>query len=433
MLNLITFNRWWDTGQVDEFYLKPYKRCLFYTLIDYLEARQILTIYGLRRTGKTTLIYQTISQILKSGTPPKNILYFSFDENISNLEELFKTYSEFILSSNLAKPKRIYVFLDEIQKLNDWQNQIKIFYDLYPNIKFIISGSASILVQKGAKESLAGRIFEFVLPLLSFREFLELKNEKAITVPTDLFRFDVLKEIYLAKERLSLYLLDYAKKGGFIELMNEVDDRKIRDYSKSIIERCIFVDLPGIYKIKHTQLLKTIVDLITSNPGLLLDYSTLSDTFNRDQRVIADYIFYLKYVMLIKTFYNFGKNRFTSERKLKKVYPGSTNFIFGNYPQKFQDPEFFGKIIENLVAINIKEEFFWRLRNNEIDFILEDATPLEVKYKNQVSPKEIFPVLSFCKKYKSNRSVVLTRDLLKHEQKNGVEVFFIPVWIFLLK
>ncbi|MBU2495983.1 MAG: ATP-binding protein [Candidatus Omnitrophota bacterium] len=432
MLNLMTFNRWWDSGKVDGFYLKPYKRNLFRILTDYLKDRQVLAIYGLRRTGKTTLIYQIVEELLKNNIPPKNILYFSFDENVSNLEELFRNYSEFVLFSDLTKPKRLYIFLDEIQKLSNWQNQIKIFYDLYPNIKFIISGSASILVQKGAKESLAGRIFEFILPLASFREFLELKNEKIRSITGDFFQITPLKEIYLAKERISPHLLDYAKKGGFIELLNEDDDRKIKDYARTIMERIIFADLPGMYKIRHSELLKMIMDIVNSNPGFLLDYATLSDTFKRDQRVVADYIFYLKYAMLIKSFYNFSKNRFTSERKLKKVYSGSTNFIFAGHSEKFQNPEFLGKVIENLVAINLKEEFFWRLRNNEVDFILKDNTPLEVKYKNQITLKEISPLLSFCKKFKIRKGIILTKDLLKQEQISGVEIIFIPVWIFLL-
>jgi len=74
MLNLITFNRWWDTGRVDNIYLKPYKRKLFFRLAQYLDTRQILVVYGLRRTGKTTLMYQLIDFLLKNGVPRKQIL-----------------------------------------------------------------------------------------------------------------------------------------------------------------------------------------------------------------------------------------------------------------------------------------------------------------------------------------------------------------------
>lgn len=433
MLNLITFNRWWDANQVDEIYLKPYKRGLFYSVIDYLDDRQILAVYGIRRTGKTTLLYQLIDSLIKKGIPAKNILYFSFDDNSSTLEELFKNYSELVISEPLFKQNKIYVFLDEIQKLDNWQNQIKIFYDLYPNMKFVISGSAGILLQKGAKESLAGRIFEFVMPLLPFREFLELKNEKIPPAKyLDFSDFNFLKQIYLSGERISPHLLDYAKKGGFLEIINETDDRKIKEYGRTIVERVIFGDLTAFFKVKHPNVFKSILELIMSNPGLLLDYASLSKLIGHDQRMMADYIFYLKYAMLIKVFYNFSRNKFASERKLKKAYMGSTNFIFGSYPERFQSPDFLGKIIENLVAINIKDEFFWRLRNSEIDFISKDAMPIEVKYKNQISNKEIAPILHFCEKFKVKEAVILTKDMLKQELMQQIKVNFIPVWMFLL-
>lgn len=433
MLNPITFNRWWDTNQVPEIYLLPYKRRLFYSIVDYLDDRQILAVYGIRRTGKTTLLYQLIDFLIKKGVPSKNILYFSFDDNSSNMEELFKNYSELAVSEPLFKQKRIYVFLDEIQKLSNWQNQIKIFYDLYPNIKFIISGSAGILLQKGAKESLAGRIFEFVMPLLPFKEFLELKNEKIDSLRyLDFSDFNSIKQIYLSKERISPHLLDYAKKGGFLEILNETDNRKIKEYGRTIVERIIFGDLTATFQFKYPNMFKAILDLIMSNPGLLLDYASLSKLLGHDQRLTADYTFYLKYAMLIKIFYNFSRNKFASERKLKKAYMGSTNFIFGSYPERFVSPDFLGKIMENLVAINIKDEFFWRLRNSEIDFISKKTVPMEVKYKNQILNKEIAPVLYFCEKFKSKEAVILTKDILKQESIQKIKINFIPIWIFLL-
>jgi len=178
MLNLITFNRWWEEGKVEEMYLKPFKRDLFYSLVKFLNTRQIILLYGIRRVGKTTILYQLIDYLLKNGVNKKNILYFSFDEANVSLDEVLKNYSELVLGKDILKEKKIYLFLDEIQKLNNFQNQLKVYYDLYPNIKFIVSGSASLSIYKGVKESLAGRVYEFVLPLLSFSEYLTFLGEK---------------------------------------------------------------------------------------------------------------------------------------------------------------------------------------------------------------------------------------------------------------
>jgi len=357
MLNLITFNRWWDTGEVEKVYLKPYKRRLFYTIKKFLEKRQIILIYGLRRTGKTVLMYQLIDFLLKSGVDKKRILYFSFDEKIASLEELFRTYKELVLGKDILKEKRIYVFLDEIQKLENWQNQLKIFYDLYPNVKFIVSGSASLVISKGAKESLAGRVYEFVLPLLSFYEYLDFLGEKIPSVE-NIFNLSQLKEIYLKKERIVPLFFSYLKNGGFIEIAKEEDELEIKEYSKSILEKIIFADIPLSFKIKEPQILRAILELTASHPGFLLDYSKLAEIFKKDQRVISNYVFYLAYSLLIKLFYNFSGSRFVSERKLKKVYLGSTNFIFQFFPEKISQPEFLGKMIENLVAMFLDNNFF---------------------------------------------------------------------------
>lgn len=432
MLNLITFNRWWDTGRVDNIYLKPYKRKLFFRLAQYLDTRQILVVYGLRRTGKTTLMYQLIDFLLKKGVPRKQILYFSFDEKISTLEELIKTYSDLIISKDLARVERIYIFLDELQKLKGWENQLKIFYDLYPNIKFIVSGSASVTIQKRTVESLAGRIYEFVLPLLPLKEFLELKGESIESI-NELWNYENLKEVYLAKERIAPYLLEYTKKGGFIELTNEPDDEKVKKYASSIIERVVFMDLPSSFNIRHPQILRVIIELIASNPGFLLDYVGLSQTLGKDQRVIADYFHYLRYSLLVKSLYNFSKSRFISERKLKKAYLGSTNFIYGFYPERFIEPRSLGKIMENLVAVNTDARFFWRLRNHEVDLVTNEDIPLEVKYRNKIADKETTCLIKFCGNFKINRGIVITRDLLNHRVIGKTELLYIPLWIFLLK
>lgn len=433
MLNLITLNRWWDTGRVDTIYALPYKRELFHQVVGYLDARQIVVIYGLRRTGKTTLMYQLIDYILRSGIPKKHILYFSFDEKVTSLEELMKSYSELVLAKEISKEKRIYVFLDEVQKLEDWENQLKMYYDLYPNVKFIVSGSASIMIQKKTTESLAGRIYEFILPLLPFKEFLELKKESVIVDKNMYSDFNRLKEIYLGRERIAPYLVEYAKKGGFIELTEESDDEKIKRYASSIIEHIVFVDLAAEFNIRHSQVLKTIVELIASNPGFLLDYTHLSRVLSIDQRVIADYIHYLKYAFLVKSLYNFSKSRFVSERKLKKIYLGSTNFIYGIHSTKFFDPIFLGKVMENLAVINADTQFFWRLRNHEVDMIDSENVPIEVKYKEKISEKDSNSLIKFCTQFKVKRGMVITKQLLDKKEKEGIELLYIPLWIFLLR
>ncbi|MFH0795937.1 MAG: ATP-binding protein [Candidatus Omnitrophota bacterium] len=432
MLNLMTFNRWWDTGRVEPIYLKPYKRPLFFELIKFLDTRQILLIYGLRRVGKTTLMYQLIDFLLEKGTEKKIILYFSFDERISSLEELFRTYVELVLGKDILKENRVYVFLDEIQKLPDWQNQLKLFYDLYPNVKFVVSGSASLIIAKGTNETLAGRVYEFILSLLNFPEYLSLVGPN---VPPfhDIFDFSTLKEIYLKRDSLSPFFFSYLKKGGFIEIATEEDDLKIKEYAKSILDKMVFGDIPLSFSLREPQVLKTIVELVASNPGFLLDYSKLAETLNKDQRVVANYIFYLKYSLLVKLLYNFSPSKFVSERKLKKIYLISTNFIYQLFSERFSNPDFVGKIVENLVVTSSQSTFFWRERQAEVDLVMSETIPLEIKYKNTLDKDDVNGILRFADRFKSRKAIILTKEILKEDKIEGLPVYFIPVWLYLLK
>ena len=139
-----------------------------------MDYRQIILLFGIRRAGKTTLMHQLIDHLLRDQqVDPFRIVYFSFDLQELGLEGILESYELEILKQDIRDAEKIYLFLDEIQKLNDWSNKVKILYDQYPNLKIILSGSAALPLQKGTKESLAGRFFEFRVDPLSFNEFLE--------------------------------------------------------------------------------------------------------------------------------------------------------------------------------------------------------------------------------------------------------------------
>ena len=164
----------------------------------------------------------------------------------------------------------------------------------------------------------------------------------------------------------------------------------------------------------------------------MLDYSKLAKIFSKDQRVISDYVFYLKYSLLVKLLYNFSGSKFTSERKLKKVYLTSPNFIFQFFPEKISDPEFLGKMIENLVVAFSKSEFFWREGQNEVNLVLKDKIPLEVKYRERIERESLKGIFKFSQKFNSQKSIILTKEELKEEKINRIQIYFIPAWIYLL-
>lgn len=417
---LTKFNEWWTTKKVKESLLEDYKRPLFFDIVGYLEKRQILLITGLRRVGKTTLMYQLIQELLDKKIDSVCIIYFSFDEDLADFEDLIRTYEEKILKRGIRekiKEERIYIFLDEIQKCENWQNKIKILYDLYPKLKFIISGSASVQIDKRAKESLAGRIFDFLLQPLTFGEFLGWKSIKVDKKNLEIFQRDVLP-----------YFYDYLRKGGFPEIVYEDDNEKIKNYIKNtVIERIIYKDLPEEFGIKDYELLKILTEMIATQPGMIINYDSLSRRLHRDKRTIMNYIFYLEYSMLIKLISNYREGFLVSSKKLKKAYIMNTSISFC-LVEDFYSNRFLERVYENFAVIETGTRNYYR-NKYEVDIVLKKdgkIIPIEIKFGDT----EVDSMLQFLSEFNIEKAIVLTRDIFDKRISNKKEILFVPLWAF---
>ena len=410
-MDIKDINPWWKTGKLKEEYEKLPPRAILNEIVPFIEKRQIIAIHGLRRTGKTTLMHHIINILLKNNKPT-NIIYYTFDLFDEKIEEILKRARELL---GTDEKEKAFVFLDEIQKHSDWENELKILYDNLPNIKFFISGSSSLFIEKKTKESLGGRAFSFVLDPLTFKEYL---NIKSIEIKGNLFE----KE---AKEALNHYL----RIGGFPELIDERDSVKIDKYVKElIIDRVVYIDIPTAFGIDEPQLLERILSIISAAPGSIIDYESLANDLSRNRKTISNYIFYLEKAFLIKKLYNYSKNLLTTEKKSKRMYPTSTAFAY-----LFNSEE--GRIIETGVLMNGDFRFFSRDGNKEVDFIKIDKTtiPIEIKYTDKVKDKDLKGLFRFFDVHNLKEGLVITKGLEEVKRVNGKTVKYIPLWKWLLK
>jgi len=113
-MDIFFFNPWWKGTGVPKT-LVGRRRGIFYKVKDFLTLRQILLFTGLRRAGKTTLMFQIIDELLKRKVNPFNILYFSFDEQQLQLDDILKTYEIQVLKKPFSS-ENIFLFFDEIHK-----------------------------------------------------------------------------------------------------------------------------------------------------------------------------------------------------------------------------------------------------------------------------------------------------------------------------
>jgi len=414
------FNEWWITGKVSDELFFPFKRYLFLELLKHINSRQMVLLAGLRRVGKTVLMYQLIDNLLKNGVMPKNILYFSFDETGYNVNEVIENYQNEILRKGLARQK-IYFFFDEIQKAKDWANQIKIWYDLYPQLKFFLSGSASLSLEKKSRESLAGRLLEFVLKPLTFQEFLSIKN---IQVKYSEFK------IY--QNKILPLFIDYLRKSGFPEIVDQEDEQKIKLYIKnSVIDRIIYKDLPLEFGIKDLELLGTLLNLFFTQPGIIVNFDNLSRDLKRDRKTVMNYIYYLRYSLLLRIVLNFRKGVLVASRKMKKIYPSTTSFIFSQ-TDKYSEMDFSKNALETFVVNELNAEYYYR-KNGEVDIIYKggkNIIPIEVK--NTVAETDIKQFKKLMDKLECKKGIIVSREEYNEVKLEEKTIIIIPAWAFAL-
>jgi len=441
---IIIQNPWWKTGHVSETRLGEIRRQEFELLTQELAGKKITCLLGPRRAGKTTLMYGMIDHLLNSGVAQEKILYISLDNPKIRLslqkefDEMMWEYSSLIIREPIDNlSNTVYVFLDEIHKLDDWGNILKYWHDMGLKIKFIVSGSSSLRILKGSGESLLGRInFNLILPL-TFSEFAGRQVE------ADLHDFDEIKKAHdsliLEKQDLLIKLNDYILKGGFPEVFGLKDMERVYDALKLYKTLTINRDILDLKNIKEPRILSDLADLLSDFMSQRINYSRFAEILNIKVDTVKSYISYLEECFMIHTTYIYSKKQVISTRKEKKLFfidCGLRNSLLLKEIDELEKT----KIVENLVfshVLSLKKRdlfpkiFYWLDKaRNEVDivFTMDGKTiPIEVKYTNEIVRKDIKGLIKFCETFKTP-GIVVTKDLLKKEEN----ITYIPAWLFLL-
>jgi len=463
------YNSWWLTGKVPSSLLKKYQREAFFLLearLPYEKWRRILSLIGPRQTGKTTLLYQLINSLLEAKISPQRILFLSisdplFANNLAFLEKCLEIYEREVLGeplNNLKEP--VYIFLDEIQYLDGWELWLKRYYDLGYKIKFVVSGSASSkIIQKG-RESLAGRIEEVKLYPLSFREFLDFRfGEKERTlyyfswenrgIWRDLFRFKSFsafgKKLREKKAKVAamnnqalIFLREYWEKGGFPGVYQYSDKETIYRYlNQDVLERVTALDIPQISQIRDVRLLQTLLLTVAQRTGSLFSYQKLALESGVRQETIRSYLYYLSLSFLISEIWQFRRAEAARFKAGKKFYICDLG-LRRALLKYFSSPADLGAEAETLVFNHLRKEeekkiSFWRQEGKEVDFVLDSGDfilPIEVKYKENISPLDLKGLRKFLATFGLEGGVVITKSLFDFVPNE--KIFLLPLWFFLL-
>lgn len=407
------FNPWWK----EKFTLEFKDREILSKIQKFMSLPHIIALTGLRRVGKTTLMLKIAEDCIKNNINPKNIIFFSFDEfRETDIRDIIKEY-ETLMEKNLRDEKYL-LLLDEVQKLSGWEDKLKSFYDAFgKNVKIVISGSESLFIKNKSRETLAGRIFEFKVKPLSFREFLVFKGISF--APAKLY-----------EKELRRLFWEFVSTMGFPEMVGIKDKDIIKKYIKEcIIEKIIYKDIPKLFRVKDTAVIESLLSVFMENPGQLVELSELAKDLKVSRQTLSNYLTYLERSFLVRKLYNFSRSMKKTERKLKKYYPTiiSVDLLFG------EDILSRSKVFEWVMVEQLDAEFFWRdPYKNEVDIIKGDKEkplPIEIKYgKIDISGLSVF-----MDKFKIDSGFIITPDTEETRKIKGKTINLVPAFQFLLR
>jgi predicted AAA+ superfamily ATPase len=380
-------NPWWADPTLVRPEPPEYRRPLVRRIGERLTRPKVLTevLRGPRQVGKTTGIYQLIQDLLRKGTRAADILFVRFDlellrEERAALRTILRWYVESIRRRPLHEGSPSYLFLDEIHKLRRWDEEVKHLGDTFP-VRMLLTGSSSVLVARGGRESLAGRVFTTELPAFTFREVLEFwKPDLARALPpalrfTEAFDVKVLRASNHALERLKPQqklavrrVLDrYYARGGYPRLYTgEVEDDRWADYLvQTVFENVLGADIPDLFPVENPGLLRHLYLSVARLTAREIPQNELAKAagaagFSTNQPTVGKYLHYLADALLIREFRRYPLAKKSSARVPAKITVsdlGVRNAIFRGAPSLWEsDPQALGPLVETLVQSCIRDQ-----------------------------------------------------------------------------
>ena len=449
----LTFdNPWWgeQAGIATEIREWP-KRAYFETfskLVTETDLRRAVVLMGPRRVGKTVMIQQTVQHLIDRGTEPKSVLYVSLDTPIYMglpLERLFRLFAEYF---GHRRESRLYVFFDEVQYLKDWEVHLKSLVDSFPAVRFVASGSAAAALRLRSRESGAGRFTDFLLPPLTFAEFLSFSEREQDLFPDG---SDTIEATDLSPDFIRLLnrdFIEYLNYGGFPEAV--FSDRIRKDFQhfvgSDIIDKVLLRDLPSLYGISDTQELNRLFATLAYNTGNEVGLEGLSRSSGVAKNTLKRYLEYLEAAFLIRRVRRVDQNAKRFKRSVTfKVYltnPCLRAALFG--PVSASDGEM-GRLAETGVLSqwlhsqgSVERIFYARWKDGEVDFVeldLPTQSPVkavEVKWSDRprARPGELATFTAFVRENQVPEHYVLTRSHAGDDEVAGMPVRFVPVSFF---
>ena len=386
-----------------------------------LDKDYIITVTGGRRSGKTFLLFQTISQIIKKGLASLDeILYLDFEDyrlKGLSVEDLDKVLIAFVELTG-KDPK--YIFLDEVQNVKNYGS----WFRKRLNAKVFLSGSTSELTPKRIAEELRGRSVNYEVYPLSFKEFLRFKG----------FSYKPLMDYTTERGKILSLLKEYLYYGAYPAVVleeKEVDKiRLLRTYFDSVVVRDLGIVKPNVAEIFARFIVENFANQISINKvynylkglGIQIGKETVIELFERGK----------------ETYFLFMVEEFEKSERKRKANPKKSYIIDTGYSVALGNEFSISRAMENTVFLELlrrgyREVFYWR-REKEVDFVISSnfkpTTLIQVTYAtDKLDQREIEGIVEAKDQLKTEENLIITWDY--EGEIEGIKI--LPLWKWLLE
>jgi predicted AAA+ superfamily ATPase len=418
------WNPWWAEKKMPQDFT-GIKRDVTDSIIKSLDAPHIKDVIGVRRSGKTTVLYQTAAYLLEVGVAPEHILFLNFDDPAINAAPL----DEILTSIYKINPAISHIFLDEIQQKEGWERWVRTLYDTKRFSQIFLSGSSASLLTQDMGRVLSGRHITFEVTPFSFTEYLKKRG------------WENLEPEYLMynREKILHYQKTYLEEGGFPETigMNEFNQKKIlTSLYCDIIARDISARFGASYEVAAN-----ICQLMITNSTCEYSFNSIAKAAHIAIETAEKYIGYLKESLLIIDLPLFSyklKSQFKQNKKTYTIDTGLRNAV------SFRFTPDMGKLAENAVFLELtrrsSEVYYWKSKGGyEVDFVQRMGQQVQVllqvswDVRNDKTRKR--EERSLCRAYEelgSANAMILTEDTEEIVELSEMKITYYPLWKWLL-
>ena len=398
-----------------------------------LDTNKIVSLVGVRRSGKTSIIYQLIEK-LRESQDPTSIVYINFEDDrifplqLSHLDDLIEAYYEL----HPAKRKAgVYLFFDEIQNVENWELFVRRIYDNL-NVRIFITGSSSKLLGAELATSLRGRTITYEIFPFSFSEFLAFRG-----IEINLYSSQSLSYIVNAFDA-------YIHQGGFaetIDVLPDIRSRILRDYADLII----YKDIVERHGIQNLTLMKHLVKYCFTNMATAASMTKLyndykSQGFRLGKDTLFEYFSYLSDAYAVFSVPVFRNSVREEQRNPKKIYAIDNGFKSIFDASLSAD---YGKLYENAAFLHLRrksKEVYYFLQKQEVDFyckIESDQFIVNVCYDindPQTRNRELRGLSEALNFFQLPQGYLLNRMCEETiTTDDGKKIIILPLWKWLLK